>query len=133
MRRRSDGQSSASAGISTDGLTMPQAIGIVARALLRNEIRGETPTSSASSRASGSHGASITRSVRRDIHCTARMPMTRRARMARHPIAQMAIATIGQDRPVSADEGIDAISTDGVWTGAVVFGEDWPIAERDGR
>ena len=99
MRRRSAGQSSASAGISTDGLTIPHAIGIVARALRWNESRGDTPTSSASSRASGSHGASTTRSVRRDIHCTARTPMTRRARIARHPIAQIPIATAGQDTP----------------------------------
>ena len=52
--------------------------------------------------------------------------------MARHPIAQMATATIGQDRPLSRDEGMDAISTDGVrTTGAVASCEGWPIAERD--
>ena len=37
------------------------------------------PSSAASSTASGSHGASTTRSVRRDIHCTATSPTARRA------------------------------------------------------
>ena len=47
---------------------MPHAIGIAERRLRRNTSRGETPSSAASARASGSHGASVTRSVRRDSH-----------------------------------------------------------------
>ena len=40
---------------------------------------GDTPRSAASWRASGSHEASATTSARRDIHCTASMPTSRRA------------------------------------------------------
>ena len=72
MRSRSAGHVSASAGMRTVGSTRPHAIGMEALRLRRNRMRGEMPSFVASSRASGSHGASFTRSVRRDIHSTAR-------------------------------------------------------------
>ena len=89
--------SSASAGIKTAGRRMPHAIGIAAPLLRRNAIRGEIPSSAASDRACASHGASVTRSARRDIHRTARIPATSRARISSAPAIQTANRIADQD------------------------------------
>ncbi len=94
MRSRSTGQRTASAGISTDGCTTPHAIGIVALRLSRNVSRRVIPSSDASSTASGSHGASTTRAVRLDIHCTASRPRSRRHTTKAAPAVQSASSHI---------------------------------------
>ena len=52
------------------------------------------PSSVASSTASGSQGASTTRTVRRDIHCTATRPSARRPTTTSRPAAQIVTSTI---------------------------------------
>ena len=71
MRSRSSGQRFASSGISTDGVKMPAAIGIVARALSRNVRRRVMPRLEASS--------TRERQPRRvdDTHGSARHPLDR--------------------------------------------------------
>ena len=72
----------------------PDAIGIVARALSRKARRRVMSSSAASSTASGSHGASTTRTVRRDSHWTATSPTTNRPSTAHTPAAQMSTSAI---------------------------------------
>ena len=94
IRSRSSGHRFASSGISTDGVKIPAAIGIEARALSRNVRRRVMPSSAASSTASGSHGASTTRTVRRDIHRTATSPTNSRPTTANTPAAQIDTSAI---------------------------------------
>ena len=52
------------------------------------------PSPDASSTANPNHGASTTRSVRRDIHATAASPIARRPTTVTTPAAQIASRTI---------------------------------------
>ena len=90
MRRRSSGQRSASAGIRTDGREDAPGHRHRGARASKEARRGVMPSSAASSMASGSHGASTTRTVRRDIHCTATRPRSSRAMTAMAPMAQIA-------------------------------------------
>ena len=92
---------------------MPHAIGMAERWLRRNTSRGEISSSAASARASGSQGASVTRSVRRDSHVTTSRPVARRSSTSPAPAAQTASSAYGHEMFGSERRELAA----GVWTG----------------
>ena len=75
------------------------------------------PSSDASSTASGSHGASTTRTVRRDIHATATSPTTSRPTTARTPAIQIATSAIVNEKVENETRGVAATSAVGAVDG----------------